>query len=285
MPESWRLKIERAEKHLTELRIEVEKYVHTHPFKAVRLMSGPKCKQHRDCWRYVLRVTSQPGPDLAIIAGDVLHNARSALDHLAGALAPPARRWSASFPIEMEDPWTRKDGKYVMRDSEKRRRFNTAIKGLPDAAVKIVKAVQPYRRGDRRSAHVLYHLGRLENADKHRQLIPFVTGLNDAVASASARDQRIELPMPDLPDAPTFVADGHVVAHFGYRLPPGMPPLREDEVTLDVRGTPLVAIKLAQKDPKKATVPEYMPLLSLLETMLRQIRDELFPALELYVRA
>jgi hypothetical protein len=285
MTESWRLKIERAEKHLGELRVEIDRYTQTHPFETVRVRGGPRCNQHRDCLRYRLRVTSQPGPGLAIIAGDVLHNARSALDHLAVALVPPARRRSAGFPIELDDIWARKQRKYVVRDSERRRRFNSAINGMPKPAVRIIKAVQPYRRGGKGTAHVLYLLSKLENADKHRELIPFAAGLNDTVATATARGQAIALPMPDLPEAPTFVADGHVVAHFGYRSAPGMPPLRESEVNVEVRGTPRVAIQIAERDPKTGALPEFMPLLNLLETLLRQIRDEIFPALEPHIHA
>jgi hypothetical protein len=86
--------------------------------------------------------------------------------------------------------------------------------------------------------------------------------------------------MPDLPDALTFVADGHRVAHFGHWLAAGAPPIEEAEVTVEVRGTLLVAIHIADTAPARASLPKYMPLLSLLETLLRQIHDEIFPALE-----
>jgi hypothetical protein len=154
---------------------------------------------------------------------------------------------------------------------------------MPEPAIAIIKAVQPYKRGDRASAHVLYLLSRLENADKHRELVPFAAGLNDTVATVTARGKSIDLRMPDLPDAPTFVADGAIVAHFGHKVPPGEPPLRESEIVVEVRGTPLVAIRLTNQGRGKDALPGYMPLLSLLETLLRQIQSDIFPALEPHV--
>lgn len=282
MPQSWWLKIGRAEKHLQELEAEVDRYTRTHPFEAVRVVEGPPCCQHLDCWRYRLRVTHQPDPNLAIIAGDVLHNARSALDHLAVALSPPSRRRNASFPIEVEDIWARKDRRYVVRDSGRRRRFNSAVTGMPQPAIALIKKVQPYRRGDKALIHALYLLSRLENADKHRQLVLFATGLNDTVARPTARGKSIELRMPDLPDAPTFVGDGHEIAHFAYRIAPGELPLDQSEVTIEITGSPLVAIKVIEEDPGHGVLPGFMPVVALLETVLTQIRDHVIPALEPY---
>ncbi len=164
-----------------------------------------------------------------------------------------------------------------MRDLERRRRFSSAIAGMPELAIAVIKAAQPYRRGNKASIHVLYLLSRLENADKHRQHVPFAAGLDDTVATAKVRGKSIDLPMPNLPNAPTFVADGAVVAHFGYREQPNEPPLNEWEVTVQVSGTPLVAIRLIDENRRKGKLPGYMPLLNLLETLLRQVRDFFLP--------
>lgn len=288
MPESWSLKIDRAEKHLAELRLGVESYPQQRPFKAVRQRGGPRCREHTDCWRYNLQITTQPGPDLAIIAGDVLHNARSGLDHVAVALVPKSRRRSAAFPIELEDIWAKTGPRwwrrFAVRDPQRRRRFETAIEGMPEQAVEIIKKVQPYSRGDQGPVNNLYLLSRLENADKHRELIPFAAGLNDTVSTVRARGQTLDLVMPDLPDGRTFVADGKQVAHFGYPVPPGAQPLQEVEVTVDIRGTLLVAVPIDEKVSRTGELPRYMPLLSLLDTIISQIREHIFPALEPYVR-
>lgn len=286
MPESWWLKVERAEKHFQELQGEIDRYTATHPFEAVRLTGRPKCKEHRDCWRYGPRVTNQPGPSIAIVAGDVLHNARSALDHLAVALVPRSRRRSASFPIELEDIWAQRGHwwwrHYVVRDQGRRQRFASAIDGMSSGAIAIIRKVQPYNRGDKAPEHVLYLLSKLENADKHRELVPFAAGLNNTVAAVKARGHEIDLHMPDLPDGPTFVANGALVAHFAYRTWPGEAALQEREIYVTVRGTPLVAIQLTDRDSKE-DLPAYMPLLDLLETLLRQIKRDIFPALEPHV--
>jgi hypothetical protein len=200
------------------------------------------------------------------------------------ALVPRARRRSAGFPIELDDIWAKEGRRYVVRDSQRRRVFQSAIAGMHEQAIEIIKAVQPYRRGEGGSAHVLYLLSRLENADKHRELIPFAAGLNHAVAVVQARGQRIDLRMRDFPNALTFVADGHRVAHFGHWLAAGAPSIEEAEVSVEVRGTLQVAIHIADRAPTRGALPKYMPLLSLLETLVRQIRGEIFPALEPFVR-
>jgi hypothetical protein len=276
---SWRLKLDRAEEHLLDLHDGIARYADKHAYEVVRQVRGAKCHQHADCWRYRLRITEQPDPWLAILAGDVIHNLRSSLDHLAVAIAPRSRKYNASFPICKVDPWERQGRRYL-HHIETRRSFNTAVKGMADEAVAAIKELQPYRQGAEASIHIFAQLSRLENADKHRELIPYAAGLNEVTTTAKARghtlDQAFKTPRH-------FIPDDAQIAHFGWNDPTG-PPLQPSEVKVQVRGTPLVAVKVIERDMAKGQLPAYAPLDGLLRHVLDGIRDKALPALEPFVR-
>jgi hypothetical protein len=74
---SIRAKIQRAEKHISDLNVEVSAFLATNPYSAIR-HDDPKTGN------YELRLwTRDCLPQLLTILGDAIHNLRSALDHLA----------------------------------------------------------------------------------------------------------------------------------------------------------------------------------------------------------
>src|SRR5208282_3855961 len=95
------LKIGRAEEHFQAFQTEHDAWVDTSPYQVVR-------KRNADGSRHSLLAEVNNPPPLdrwSLIAGDCVHNLRSALDHLAYALAahkigeaPPNPR-SLQFPI------------------------------------------------------------------------------------------------------------------------------------------------------------------------------------------
>jgi len=94
---SWDLKLDRAEHHLKKVRKMIRTFSDGHPYDAVR--HDNVRINNQEVWRYVLRFTHQPDENLPIIVGDVIHNVRSALDHMAVAMVPNDRRRKAGFPI------------------------------------------------------------------------------------------------------------------------------------------------------------------------------------------
>src|ERR1041385_8956240 len=92
-----RLKVERAKKHILDLEIARDRFIETEPYVI-------ETERNPQTGNYLFRVTKlQPPPhDIGLIAGDVAHNLRSALDHLAYQLVlvnkeNPNR--STEFPI------------------------------------------------------------------------------------------------------------------------------------------------------------------------------------------
>ncbi len=151
-----RVKVERAEKHLRDLENELKTFGNKN-FHAVTTdvdtqtgQSIQKLGKHH----------KRPFEALSI-AGDIVHNLRSALDHLANELvwvgsdAEPTRR--VEFPIA-------KDAATYERDKA------TKVEGMCPKVIKAIDALQPYKGG---KGEILWRLHELDNIDKHRTLFAY----------------------------------------------------------------------------------------------------------------
>ncbi len=181
-------------------------------------------------------LVAPPWPMLSVIVGDVLHNLRSGLDHLAWELVlraggKPGRH--TKFPIcDTEDRW--------LAEVVHKRRSNdrkSPLEGIePEGAIwRFVEAVQPYKGAV--YAEAMTALRVLSNADKHRQLL--ISGIfpdpDDFAAllkwdtGAVLREQRIFLG----PNRP--MKDGDKVAYLNFDPAKPYPNLRvEGELAFDV---------------------------------------------------
>jgi len=177
MTDSWRLKLLRAEKHLADLgdlfapKPPTERY----PYPCREVL---KSEEESD---YFMDLGIAVSPYFAIVAGDLLFNIRSALDHLICALIPDEDKGRAQFPIFTADPFemNQRTGKPVR--PEVLAAWERQTKGLPDPVIALLTLMQPYclaREQGREARHfALAVLSALQNADKHRQLIFSKAGL------------------------------------------------------------------------------------------------------------
>ena len=98
-----------------------------------------------------------PLVEWALLIGDVAHNLRSALDHLAYSLVilenPSADPYKISFPIYKDL-------------NELRRRVKTKLAGAHPEAIAMVESFKPYGGGN----DMFFSLATLDNVDKHRLL-------------------------------------------------------------------------------------------------------------------
>lgn len=147
-----RVKIQRAKKHLRDLAADLlaAKNVRT-------TVLGPKVDaQSRQAGRGFVTLPRLPF-DAVATAGDIVHNLRSALDHLAyqlvtiGSGSEPSRR--AEFPIAKS---------FATYEAEKARK----VEGMRPLAIKAIDNVKPYRGGN----DALWRIHELDNIDKHRTL-------------------------------------------------------------------------------------------------------------------
>lgn len=147
------VKVERAREHLATLSVAVREHLDSKPY-AVGTKHDP------DSRRLIYFVSGvRPAPlRLSAILGDIIHNLRSALDHLAYQLVWVGTGKSPSnhvyFPIADDRP------KYLEQRSRQ-------LKGAAAAAVATLDGLCPYKGGN----DGLWRLHKLNNIDKHRVLI------------------------------------------------------------------------------------------------------------------
>ena len=283
MAESWRLKLERAEHHFEDFQAEASRYAHSDNFKVVPVVHRTKADNRIETVDYRLRIVNQPDPVLSVIAGDVLYNLRSALDHLAVGLVPKKYRRDVSFPIESEQIWARKDRRFVVRSPDGRRRFRAATSGMCQEAVRIIGELQPYEPKEvPLDARALYQLSRLSNADKHRQLVTFAAGLRHIILDMQTRGNASRYAPAASPDTDRepFAPDGETIVKYAVSAPADV---RDSEIQAQVSGTPVIAVKVVVPNRRDARAG-YMPFDVLCRTLFAHFRDTVFPALEPFVR-
>jgi hypothetical protein len=150
-----RVKIERAKKHLGDLAAKILALSHTTII--ARDANGGAPPSH---FKRVPTLSF----DVVAIAGDVVHNLRSALDHLAMQLAivgstESGRPLTEKEIRQIEFPIAETDAKY---ESDKARK----VKGMRPEAVKALDMLKPYKGGN----DPLWRIHELDNIDKHRAL-------------------------------------------------------------------------------------------------------------------
>ena len=155
-----RAKIERAKEHFQVLQPEVSAFLKLNPYSIVD-EHNPYSRHH------ILRakVHLDTPPRLGIIAGDIFHNLRSALDHLVWQLVllnsnTPDDK--TAFPIFWEDSKWNPPKRY---ESSGRRK----IQGVAPSVEAIIERLQPYHRTPF-SEHPLFILHTLNIRDKHKLL-------------------------------------------------------------------------------------------------------------------
>lgn len=152
-------KIERADYHLDALYANLVAFLAGDPYSIVIEPDG-----EHFWYKGVLRVRHEPPSIFGIIVGDVVHNLRSALDHLIYQIivARDEKPTSKScFPVYVNsDMFTRQ----VSKPREQER--DSALLGLDDATFDIIEKLQPYN-GSNPQRNALWLLHELSNVDKH----------------------------------------------------------------------------------------------------------------------
>lgn len=154
MANSFDAKIVRAKEHLNDLHAEIRRFLDTNPYGIV-LKPDEKPGHHRAKIAF-----SEPTPPrILIIAGDILHNLRGALDHLYWDLMHARARLTEAEERRLQFPITEDADGYQARRQEIRR-FRPDILDMFDT-------LKPYKGGN----YTLWCLNRLSNIDKHRALL------------------------------------------------------------------------------------------------------------------
>jgi hypothetical protein len=172
--ESARLKLERSRELLEELQTEHDTWGERLDLQfADKPPIYEQLEQHEDGPWVVVRCDDRtPVPPLrwALLVGDAMHNARTALDHLACRLVEHADKKidrATAFPIRRHEPKTAREIAT----------FDAAIKGMSDPHKDSIRKLQPYANPGTVEARRLLTLAGMDNADKHVLLVPIQSAL------------------------------------------------------------------------------------------------------------
>ncbi len=155
-------RLARALYHLESFEAETAAWREEHPHRTWTELDAESGKKF--LWAEIVK---SPPDRLGLIAGDCIHNLRSALDNLAfqlalahnkGRLSNNIERYSG-FPILSND---------IARDPESLKTFNKMTRGIDPLAKAEIEGLQPYKRGNRFSTDPLWQLNKLDIEDKHR---------------------------------------------------------------------------------------------------------------------
>lgn len=147
------LRLDRARKHLEELKIQVAAYVEANKSIVVKVHGSTVS---------VVGWPDQPSPEIGITAGEIVYNLRAALDYLVFALALQDSgevNIRTQFPIE-DTP----EGFKARRHPNKRGRPNW-LTGVDCSHCAAIEALQPYN-----GVNWTEFLRDMSNEDKHRTI-------------------------------------------------------------------------------------------------------------------
>lgn len=161
-----KVKLERAYYHLHELDRDIVYFLHLQLYDIVSEIHADK----RELAAY-FRLRQNPLPAWAGGVGDVVHNLRSALEHLAYQIVDAT---SGTVGRDIKFPIYTSESNYRRwRTPVPERNRRDPFTGVDPRAIDAIEAEQPYRGQDRHN-HPLAILNRLWNHDKHRVLIPAI---------------------------------------------------------------------------------------------------------------
>jgi hypothetical protein len=146
-----RSKIKWAKKHIADLSKERVTFLGSNSYYGI-----PKFDAETNRTRFILESVPDVPAEIRMLLGDVAHNLRTALDHLACELV----RSTGTAEPKVYFPICESEQIYKAESGGK-------TKGMPDSAKKLIDRLCPYGGGD----HLLWGLHQLDIIDKHRLLL------------------------------------------------------------------------------------------------------------------
>ena len=221
----------RAETHLREITHLVANFLATQPFNAVEEVNENDRYQGANgfasvshSWRAVIR--RKPPTEWSPLIGECLYNLRSALDHMAWALAG-GRGDKTAFPI------------FTDRSNYARITPGQHLRYVRKDAHDFIEGLQPYHHVNGARASMLYLLDRLTNDDKHRELLGTEVGVvHTQVENPVGKHAQGDHLVFEFPPANQLFKDGAMLAKYHASNPRVYVPLRFTfTVALDPEGS------------------------------------------------
>jgi hypothetical protein len=254
--ESARLKIIRAREHHDAIANHIAAYRSRNPYEIVVQPDGTE----------KVSIHEEPPRIISVLAGELLYQVRSALEHLvfelvksnpSGIALPDGWEDRCQFPIFFKLP------KGVINPPVPKHYFVSKLPGLSDAAYTYIELLQPYNR--RNEFGFLQVLTKLSNIDKHRYL-------NVTVASVG----RHEL---------VTGADGQLL---GVRIQAGLsngaelksPNRLPDAVSGAVNVERSTFVNVVFREPSIKPPDALPPVQAVLHSLICELRDGIIPTFQ-----
>lgn len=154
-----RLKLSRAADQIKAFNTDVKIWGDDKPYRP-----DYKFDRSTDVITIFVDVVAAPKPEWGVIIGEIIHDLRSALDHVVWELVilttgrPPGLPSKNQFPI------------FKSKEGFRDRGVNPQLACVKQEAVDLIASEQPYDKGYGVINDPLWHLAELSNADKHRTL-------------------------------------------------------------------------------------------------------------------
>lgn len=157
-----RLKWDRAQAQVNALEAEIREFLQSVD-KPYKFTLDRNTETGED--RIVINIVRQSPPMWSVQIGEIIHNLRSALDHMVYEIAATHGKGKVptgtEFPIFIDE---------VRFHSTERGGGLYKIRGLPLNAQTSIEEIQPFQRKQAPTLHQLWALQELSNWDKHRLL-------------------------------------------------------------------------------------------------------------------
>ncbi len=207
------LKLERAQTHFDALKNAIEEFRGGQPYEIVHNFEPES--GHYVAW---FEIRERPSPAWSPIIGDIVHNTRSALDHLAWQLVIRNGRNPVSarpqFPIFTRDSFDPSVHDSLKDAKRARVSWKSQTRGMHKGDVEFLKGLQPYNGPSNPGDHPLAQLNQLSNWDKHREFhfasqafMGYIFSVKETTRNALVR------PLYFKPKG-TMLEDGEIIARF-----------------------------------------------------------------------
>jgi hypothetical protein len=162
--ESVHLKIARVRDQLQNLFTQIEAFEENEAYR-IDIEFNDDATEVRAIWRQIRPIPAMWG----VLVGEVVHNLRSILDHLARQIVIAETKAAPVRPGQLD---------FIIADDEKRfdgiARGKSGKKGrlseMSESSITLLKSLQPFATGEGHKSP-LWHLNELANFDKHRTVV------------------------------------------------------------------------------------------------------------------
>jgi hypothetical protein len=267
---SFVAKLNRAEKHLVDLKDAIERFGGSDPASRpytvrARIESKKKPKVHR---LYFTR--SILNTDVPLIAADAIYSLRSSMEHLMGALVASKDRDSVTFPVFFRGVWEPPIPGENQQRLKDRQRWATVARAVHADALAFLKQTQPPDDAPTaQTPHALRLLNQLSNNDRHTKLPLVAHGVQGLLI-------RWRLPSGDTGTTAGIPSPGHLLEdHAEIRNVPN------GAVYVESYGTPEIVIRTALTNAHGRI---NLPVIDFVSDTLDLLRGTVIPGLTPYVR-